>query len=103
MIKLVRIYPKEYWEQNDSLENEVYVNKKRFLSSLDSELETCQMQKYFGTVQVIEIVDDGQWKDRREYFFIENQVCEVNKSIYEWDMCAIQEELNKEDYPEYFL
>ncbi len=113
--KLVKIFPKEYWSEDIDGELETYyVNGQNFHSCLDSYIETCQMQKYFGTVQLIEIHDNtpNSWDERDSFFVIHNQLKDSKQGrssrgnpnpIFEWDMCAIQEELTIEENPEYFL
>ncbi len=106
MTKIVKIYPKEYW---DDREDGCYVDNKKFLSGLDNNIEECGMQKYFGTIQEVTVVEEFGVPGREKYFFIESwEKTQSNDTpgvyhCYEWDLCAIQEELKREDYPEYYL
>ena len=105
--KVVKIFPREYWKQDTESEYEYMfeVNNQKFYSELDGDIENCKMKEFFGTIQKIEIVSDSRdTSERPNYFIITDQSNIGNKpQIFEWDLCAIQEEYTKEEYPEFFL
>ncbi|MCD6435799.1 MAG: hypothetical protein J7L15_05375 [Clostridiales bacterium] len=104
--KLVKIFPIQFWGY-DTYKFQFTVNGEAFLSSLDNDIGDCYMKSFFGKIHLIEIHSDvggSRMHNRESYFTIINQeIFDSQKSIFEWDMSAIQEELAKEDYPEYFL
>jgi predicted lipid-binding transport protein (Tim44 family) len=88
-MRVVRIYEKEYWKC-DSQGSSASVNGKSFHTSLDDDIPKSLMAEYFGKVVVIKNYDD--------IFYIENDIHD-----FSWTYDAIQEEYEKEDYPELFL
>ncbi len=107
--KLVKIFPREYWEEDKEKKDisQYSVNGKPFWSSLDDDIDTCQMKKFFGGVYQIQIYEQETYleiKERPKYFVIINQnEYDIPHTIFEWDLCAIEKDLNPEDYPEYYL
>ncbi len=107
--KLVKIFPREYWKQVKEPSSSVSsstlytVNDQPFHSSLDEEINVCNMKEFFGTIQKIEINNDIAIHRLKYFTIIDQQKFGRGNNIYEWDLCAIQEELNPNDYPEYYL
>ena len=91
-IKVVKIYPKEYWDLSGSF-SEPLVNGKRFYLGLDM---SGQMASYFGKIVVVEKLKN---QDRNyEVYRIQN-----DDHFWDWSPEAFQEVYKQEEYPEYFI
>jgi hypothetical protein len=110
-LKVVRIFPREYWKEHlDSRgvkegEN-ITVNDTPFKSALECNIQNSMMVKFFGTVQKVYVFDDAVSVPddcRRGQYFVRTDEYDSNQHEWEWDLCCIQEEYEKEDFPELFL